>query len=82
MNKEEIRDKVYSIIKNDFGISKETINLTDNLIEDLEFDELDTITLVLDLEEAFETEIPDEVAERFITVKDILDYIIGKVSNG
>jgi len=50
----------------------------DNLVEDLGMDELDIIELVLRLEEEFEVEILDENAEKFITAKDIIDFLQSK----
>jgi acyl carrier protein len=55
------------------------ITLDARLIDDLGVDSLDTVELVMELEEKFGIEIPDEDAEKALTVKDIVDYIETKI---
>jgi acyl carrier protein len=52
-----------------------------NLRDDLGADSLDVIELTMEMEEAFDIEIQDECTEKFLTVKDVLDYIAANVSN-
>lgn len=69
----DIEAKVIEILK-DSSI-KEPILLTDNLKEDLGFDELEEVEIVMRLEEEFGIEIPDEDAEKLLTVEQIINYV-------
>ena len=64
-------------------LKSELKDVTDeaSLMDDLGADSLDTVELVMALEEEFETEIPDEDAERIATVKQVIDYIKDQLSN-
>ncbi len=64
-------------------LKSELKDVTDeaSLMDDLGADSLDTVELVMALEEEFETEIPDEDAERIATVKQVIDYIKDQISN-
>lgn len=55
--------------------NEETITIETNFVRDLGADSLDVVELLMDFEDCFEIEIPDEVAEKFIKVKDVVDYI-------
>jgi len=56
-------------------VEKAIITAEANVVDDLGADSLDVVELVMALEEAFNLEIPDEDAEKILTVKDIYDYI-------
>jgi len=71
----EIEAKVKSIIIEQLGISDEEVKPEASFIDDLGADSLDLVELVMALEEEFGQEIPDEDAEKIITVKDAIDYI-------
>ena len=72
---EEIRTKVVNIITEQLGVKEEDIIDEAKLIEDLGADSLDVVELVMALEEEFDIEIPDDAAEKILTVKDILSYL-------
>tara|TARA_A100001037_G_C14857511_1_gene503643 strand:- start:407 stop:616 length:210 start_codon:yes stop_codon:yes gene_type:complete len=57
------------------GVKEEDVTPEASFVEDLGADSLDTVELVMALEEEFETEIPDEEAEKITTVKEAIDYI-------
>jgi acyl carrier protein len=71
-------DKVKEILIEELGLEDE-INLTDNLKDDLDADSLDLAEVVINLEEAFGIEIPEEDYPKFKTVKDIVDFIDSKL---
>lgn len=68
------KEALLKYIANNSGINVE-IKETDNLEEDFGFDELDRVELTMSLEEEFNLLINDEEAEKFIIVKDIIDYL-------
>lgn len=68
-------EKVRKIIVEQLGVSPEEVTLEASFIDDLGADSLDTVELVMALEEEFDMEIPDEDAEKIITVGDAIDYI-------
>ena len=76
----ELYAKVNSIIVEQLGVKEEDLRPEASFIDDLGADSLDTVELVMALEEEFDTEIPDEDAEKIRTVKDIYDYIDAKVN--
>lgn len=71
-------DKVKRTIAEYLGIREDEIRLESNLIDDLGADSLDLVELVMALEEEFETEIPDEDADKLITVQDVVTYLDGR----
>ena len=70
-----VADKVKSIIVEQLGVDEEEVTSDASFVEDLGADSLDTVELVMALEEEFETEIPDEEAEKITTVQQAVDYI-------
>ena len=68
-------DKVKQIIVEQLGVDEGEVTPNASFVDDLGADSLDTVELVMALEEAFEIEIPDEDAEKIRTVKDAIDYI-------
>ena len=70
-----IEDRVNKIIVEQLGVKPEDVKPEASLVEDLGADSLDTVELVMALEEEFETEIPDEEAEKINTVQSAVDYI-------
>ena len=69
-----VADKVKSIIVEQLGVDEAEVTPTASFIDDLGADSLDTVELVMALEEGFGVEIPDEDAEKITTVKDALQY--------
>ena len=72
-----VEDKVKQIIVEQLGVDESEVTPTASFIDDLGADSLDTVELVMALEEGFGIEIPDEDAEKITTVKDAINYIEG-----
>jgi acyl carrier protein len=70
-----IEERVKKIVCEQLGVKEEEVVLTASFVDDLGADSLDTVELVMALEEEFETEIPDEEAEKITTVQAAVDYI-------
>ena len=70
-----IEERVRKIICEQLGVKGEEVKDDASFVEDLGADSLDTVELVMALEEEFETEIPDEDAEKITTVREAIDYI-------
>ncbi|MBI4843208.1 MAG: acyl carrier protein [Nitrospirae bacterium] len=70
-----IEEKVKEIISKQLGVDADKVTAESSFIDDLGADSLDTVELVMALEEAFNIEIPDEDAEKIIKVKDAVKYI-------
>jgi len=70
-----LEDQVKEIIVEQLGVDEEDVKLESHFVDDLGADSLDTVELVMKLEEDFDIEIPDEDAEKIQTVKDAIDYI-------
>lgn len=68
-------EKVKSILSDNLGISRETITENSKLTDNLYMDSLDLIEITISLEEKFGKDIPDEIMEKFETVKDIVNYL-------
>jgi len=71
-----IEEKVKKIIVDQLGVDEAEVTPEAKFIEDLGADSLDTVELVMALEEEFGIEIPDEDAEKIVTVKDASSYIL------
>jgi acyl carrier protein len=76
----EVPEKVKSIIAEQLGVKPEEVTPQASFIEDLGADSLDTVELVMALEEEFGVEIPDEDAEKMTTVGDAVKYIEEKIA--
>ena len=72
---ESIEEKVKGIITKQMGVSKEQVTLETSFVNDLGADSLDTVELVMEFEDAFDINIPDEEAEKIQTVGDAVKYI-------
>ncbi len=70
-----IEERVKKIVCEQLGAKEEDVVASASFVDDLGADSLDTVELVMALEEEFETEIPDEEAEKLSTVQDAIDYI-------
>ena len=71
----DIVDRVQKIVVEQLGVKEEEVTLEASFVDDLGADSLDTVELVMALEEEFDTEIPDEEAEKIGTVQQAVDYI-------
>jgi acyl carrier protein len=72
---ENIEQRVKKIIAEQLGVNEAEIKIESSFVDDLGADSLDTVELVMALEEEFETEIPDEEAEKITTVQQAIDFI-------
>jgi len=70
-----IEERVKKIVVEQLGVKEDEVSSESSFVDDLGADSLDTVELVMALEEEFETEIPDEDAEKITTVKQATDYI-------
>lgn len=77
----KIEDRVRSIIEEQLGVKAEEVTPTASFVDDLGADSLDTVELVMALEDEFEIEIPDEQAENITTVQQAIDYIKSHVKD-
>jgi acyl carrier protein len=75
-NRERVRAEVVEIISNRLGVSKDQITDQTTFQEDLGADSLDVVELVMELEEKFKIQIPDEEAEKIKTVGAAVDYVV------
>ncbi|MAH81255.1 MAG: acyl carrier protein [Rickettsiales bacterium] len=78
LNEKEVFDKVKTVIVDQLGISEDEVTMDASFTDDLGADSLDTVELVMALEEEFNTEIADEDAEKLVTVKKTVDFILSK----
>ena len=70
-----VADKVKSIIVEQLGVDEEEVTADASFVDDLGADSLDTVELVMAFEEEFGCEIPDDAAEKILTVKDAIQFI-------
>lgn len=75
MSDQSIEQKIKKIIVEQLGVNEDQVTPEAKFIEDLGADSLDTVELVMALEEEFGSEIPDEEAEKLISVGDVIRYI-------
>ncbi len=80
MSQESILEKVQSIVSEQLGVDSGEVKPEAKFTDDLGADSLDTVELVMALEEEFDIEIPDDVAEKMTTVQQAVDYIEDKVA--
>lgn len=70
-----VEERVQKIIAEQLSVSEDQVTTEASFVDDLGADSLDTVELVMALEEEFEIDIPDEEAEKIVCVKDAVDYI-------
>ena len=73
-----VEQKVKQIIVEQLGVDESQVDPSASFVDDLGADSLDIVELVMAFEEAFDIDIPDEDAEKIVTVKDAIDYIEAK----
>lgn len=73
-----IEEQVKNIVAEQLGVKEEEVTNAASFVDDLGADSLDTVELVMALEEEFETEIPDEEAEKITTVQQAIDFVTSK----
>lgn len=79
MEREELLKKIKSIVADKLSISEDQITEEASFIDDLGADSLDTVELVMALEDEFDLDIPDEEAEKLTTVGKAMDYVLARV---
>ena len=77
-----VKDRVIAIIADQLDVDKDGIDMQASFVDDLGADSLDTVELVMALEEEFDIDIPDEEAEKIATVQQAVDKITAQVKEG
>ncbi|HUO44518.1 MAG TPA: acyl carrier protein [Burkholderiales bacterium] len=72
---ENVEQRVKKIVAEQLGVAEADVKSESSFVNDLGADSLDTVELVMALEEEFECEIPDEEAEKIATVQQAIDYV-------
>lgn len=72
---EDIEQRVKKIVAEQLGVNEADVKTESAFVDDLGADSLDTVELVMALEDEFDTEIPDEEAEKITTVQQAIDYV-------
>ena len=70
-----ILDQVKELVVNQTGVSADELNLDTSLMNDINADSLDAVEIIMAIEDEFEIKIPDEEAEKFLTIRDIVEYL-------
>lgn len=78
---ENIEQRVKKIVAEQLGVAEADIKTESSFVDDLGADSLDTVELVMALEDEFETEIPDESAEKITTVQQAIDYVRSNIKS-
>ena len=76
MTQDEVFAKVRKVVAEVFKVEESRISLETKFIDDLKAESLDIITLLMEFEEAFDKKIPDEDAEKLLSVQDAVKYIM------
>ena len=71
----KVAERVKAVIVDNLGVAEEEVTAGASFVDDLGADSLDTVELVMAFEEEFDIEIPDEAAEKIITVNNAIEYI-------
>ncbi|MBS0485688.1 MAG: acyl carrier protein [Proteobacteria bacterium] len=79
---ENIEQRIKKIVAEQLGVNEAEVKNESSFVNDLGADSLDTVELVMALEEEFECEIPDEQAEKINTVQEAIDYVTAHTSAG
>ncbi|MCH9638526.1 MAG: acyl carrier protein [Betaproteobacteria bacterium] len=78
---ENIEQRIKKIVAEQLGVNEVEVKNESSFVNDLGADSLDTVELVMALEEEFECEIPDEQAEKINTVQEAIDYVNANASS-
>jgi acyl carrier protein len=80
MSQADVFERVKKVVVEQLGIDDETVTPRAKFIDDLNADSLDIVELVMAFEEEFDIEIPDDAAEKILSVQDAVDYINNNVA--
>ena len=75
MDRAQIIEKLFEIVCEFLELDPEDVSLDSDIREDFDADSLDMVDLIMDVEDEFGVEVPDEVLYKLVTVKDVIDYI-------
>ena len=81
LTEEEVFNKIKGVVVEQLGVNESEVTKDASYVDDLGADSLDTVELVMALEEAFDTEIPDDAAEKLTTVGSTVNYIIENLNS-
>ena len=70
-----ILDKIKELVVDQTGVSADELDMDTSLMNDLEADSLDAVEIIMAIEEEFDIEVPDEEAEKFLTIRDMVEYL-------
>ena len=70
-----ILDKIKELVVDQTGVSADELDMDTSLMNDLEADSLDAVEIIMAIEDEFDIEIPDEEAEKFLTIRDMVEYL-------
>ena len=70
-----VLDKIREFVVEQLSVEPELVDIDSNLMDDLEADSLDAVEIIMAVEEEFDLEIPDADAEKFRTVRDMVEYV-------
>ena len=76
-----VQARIISLTATQLGLGEDEVSLDSNFMDDLGADSLDTVELVMNIEEEFEIEIPDDEAAEMRTVKSVLNYVTMQTSD-
>ena len=76
-----VQSRIISLTAKQLGLGEDEISLDSNFMDDLGADSLDTVELVMNIEDEFEIEIPDDEVEEMHTVKSVLNYVTMRTSD-
>jgi acyl carrier protein len=74
---DDVYQKVREVIAEVFAVDQEELSLETKFVDDLGAESLDIVTLLMEFEDAFDRRIPDEDAEKLVTIGNAVDYIMG-----
>jgi acyl carrier protein len=82
LSQDEVFTKVRKVVAEVFKVEESQISLKTKFMDDLKAESLDIITLLMEFEDAFDKRIPDEDAEKLLSVEDAVKYIMSMEENG
>lgn len=75
MSEKEIFQKLKTIVVDQLGVNEENVTMEATFVDDLAADSLDIVELIMNIEEEFDLEIPDNDTEKIVTIGDVIKYI-------